>query len=95
MVFEIRNENGTVFLSGRLDASQVDKAKGAFEDLGDKTVTADFSALDYISSAGIGVILATYKRLTDAGQSLRLVNMTDRIKNVFKFAGLDKILTIE
>ena len=94
-MFEIRHENGTVYLSGRLDAAQVDKAKGAFENLGDKAVIADFSGLDYISSAGIGVILAIYKRLTDGGHTLRLVNMTDRIKNVFKFAGLDKILMIE
>ena len=94
-MFETRNENGTVYLSGRLDAAQVDKVKEAFESLGDGTVIVDFSALDYIASAGIGVILVAYKRLADAGHTLRLVNMTDRIKNVFKFAGLDKILTIE
>lgn len=94
-MFEIRNENGTVYLSGRLDAAQVEVAKGEFENLKDGAVVADFSGLDYISSAGIGVILTVYKRLNDAGHTFRLINMTDRIKNVFKYAGLDEILLIE
>ncbi len=88
------DENGTVFLTGRFDASQVDTAKEFLGKLNDSTV-ADFSGLEYISSAGIGVILVTYKRLHDAGRTLRLVNLTDRIKNVFQYAGLDKVFIIE
>ena len=88
------DEDGTVFLAGRFDASQVDKAKETLGTLQDST-RADFSGLEYISSAGIGVILITYKRLDDAGKTFKLVNMTDRIRNVFQFAGLDKVFTIE
>jgi len=88
------DDDGTVFLAGRLDASQVDKAKQTLGGLSDSTV-ADFSGLEYISSAGIGVILVTYKRLHDAGKTFKLVNMTDRIKNVFQYAGLDKVFMIE
>jgi anti-anti-sigma factor len=88
------DENGTVFLTGRFDASQVDKAKEFLGKLND-SIVADFSGLEYISSAGIGVILVTYKRLHDAGRTLRLVNMTERIKNVFQYAGLDKVFIIE
>jgi len=88
------DESGTVFLAGRFDASQVDKAKEVLGKLSASSI-ADFSGLEYISSAGIGVILVTYKRLHDAGNTLRLVNMTDRIKNVFQYAGLDKVFMIE
>jgi anti-anti-sigma factor len=88
------DENGTVFLTGRFDASQVDKAKEFLGKL-NASIVADFSGLEYISSAGIGVILVTYKRLHDAGRTLRLVNMTERIKNVFQYAGLDKVFIIE
>ena len=87
-------EDGTVLLSGRLDASQVQKAKEGLAGLDGPSIL-DFSGLEYISSAGIGVILATYKRLHDAGHPLRLVGMTDRIRNVFRYAGLDRIFTIE
>jgi anti-anti-sigma factor len=88
------DDDGTVFLAGRLDASQVEKAKQTLGGLNDSTV-ADFSGLEYISSAGIGVIMVTYKRLHDAGKTFKLVKMTDRIKNVFQYAGLDKVFMIE
>ena len=94
MAFEIRHEEGTVFLAGRLDASQSDKAREVFDTLQRATVV-DFSDLDYISSAGISVILAAFKRLHDGGHDFRLVNMTQRIRNVFQYAGLDKIFVIE
>ena len=94
MVFEIRHDEGTVYLSGRLDAAQSEKAKAVFDTLNRATVV-DFSDLAYISSAGISVILTIYKRLNDAGHDFRLVNMTQRIRNVFQYAGLDKIFVIE
>jgi anti-sigma B factor antagonist/stage II sporulation protein AA (anti-sigma F factor antagonist) len=93
-VLEIRLQDGTVFLSGRLDASQAEKAKEVFATLNQSAVV-DFSELDYISSAGISVILAAYKRLNDAGFKFKLVNMSARIRNVFQYAGLDKIFVIE
>jgi anti-sigma B factor antagonist len=94
-MFEIKvGEAGVVYLSGRLDASQVDKAESVLGDL-DGSVVADFSELDYISSAGIGILMKAYKRLHDSGGTIRLVNMTPRVKNVFHYAGLDRIFTIE
>lgn len=84
-------EDGTVFLAGRLDAAQVDQAKKILGGLG-TSVRADCSALEYISSAGIGLLMVTYKRLHDAGHSFRLVNVTPRIRTVFQYAGLDKLL---
>jgi anti-sigma B factor antagonist len=94
-VLELRvGEDGTILLSGRFDASQVQKAKEGLDAV-DGPAILDFSGLEYISSAGIGVILATYKRLLDGGHSLRLVGMSDRIRNVFQYAGLDRVFTIE
>ena len=87
-------EEGTVRLTGRLDASQANSALARLEQL-DESVTADLSGLDYISSAGLAVILATYKRLTDAGHHFRLTNVTPRVYNVFRYAGLDKLLGLE
>jgi anti-anti-sigma factor len=94
-VLDLRTgDDGTVFLSGRFDASQVATAKAGLDSLDGPSVL-DFSGLEYISSAGIGVILATYKRLHDAGHSFKLVGMSDRIRNVFQYAGLDRVFTIE
>ena len=87
-------DNGSVKFSGRLDASEADRAKAELKSI-NRSVTADFSELDYISSAGLGIIVETYKRLHDAGHSLRLVHLSPRIRSIFVYAGLDKVLLIE
>lgn len=81
-------------LSGRFDASQVERAIQVFESLGGSPIV-DFSRLTYISSGGLGVLLGTEKRLRQAGGRLRLVNMDRHIRELFKYAGLDKVFTIE
>jgi len=89
-----RNENGTVLLEGRLDASQVEAASGVLDTLTASCVV-DFSHLDYISSAGLGVLLKTQKRLGSTGQTLKLVNMNKMIRDVFRIARFDLIFPIE
>ena len=94
-MFEIRFVNSThVKLVGRLDASQAENATAALKSLSG-SATADCSELEYISSAGIGVLIETFKRLRDLGYTLTLANMTPRVRNVFAYAGLDKVLRIE
>ncbi len=85
--------NDEVLLAGRFDAAQVDKAKSFFNGLSEGK-TLDFARLDYISSAGLGVLLATQKRLQDRGQSLRLVNLNSHIRDVLRFSGFDQIFEI-
>ncbi len=89
-----RGENDRVLLSGRLDASQVDRLKGVL-DMVTQSCVLDFSGLEYISSAGLGVLLATQKRLGDSGHSLKLVNLNKHIRNIFAVAGFDFIFDIE
>jgi len=55
----------------------------------------DCSELDYISSAGLGVLIELHKRLVAAGQTLTLANLVPRVRNVFMYAGLDRLLNIE
>ena len=94
-VFTIRSESqGVVRLAGRLDASQADKAK-AFLDSLNEPLVLDFSNLDYISSAGLSVLMITLKRLESGGHTLRFRGMPDRVRNVFRYAGLDTVFTIE
>lgn len=87
-------DNGHVRLVGRLDAAQADHAQKALRDLSGHVV-ADCTELDYVSSAGITVLLELHKRLSKDGQSFRLVGMNPRVKTVLVYTGLDKILAIE
>lgn len=86
-------DDDVVTLSGRFDAAEAEKARQFFMSLtGGKVV--DFAGLDYISSAGLGVLLAAQKRLSDRGAALRLVNVNGHIRDVFHFSGFDQIFDI-
>ncbi len=94
-MFELKiKPDGQIALSGRLDASQSDKAKAEFDKVTASAVV-DFRDLEYISSAGLGVLFATQKRLKDAGQGLKLINMNQHIRDVFRYARFDLIFDIE
>jgi anti-sigma B factor antagonist len=93
-MFEITmNEDNQAALSGRFDASQVEKASHFFEKIA-RTTVVNFKELDYISSAGLSVLLATQKRLSEKNQQLKLTNMSNHIRDVFKYAGFDMIFEI-
>ena len=83
-----------VVVSGRLDASQSGAAQ-AFLDTVQGAVTLDCHHLEYISSAGLGVLLKTQKRLTAGQGKLRLSGVSHHLRDVFRFAGFDRIIEIE
>lgn len=87
-------EAGRIHLAGRFDAAQVQKAEAFFHSIQSSCVV-DFEGLDYISSAGLGVLLGTQKRLMQTGEALKLVNLNPHVKNVFLYAGFDRVFVIE
>jgi anti-sigma B factor antagonist len=94
-MFDIRlNQSGEVLLSGRFDGAQVDKAKAVFDRVA-ATTSVDFKDLSYISSAGLGILMATQKRLKANGQTLRLRNVSGHIRDVFHIARFDLIFELE
>lgn len=87
-------EAGRVKLTGRFDAAEADQALAKFRTL-NESLTVDMADLEYISSAGIGVLVDAWKRLNAAGHTLTLVGLRPRVRNVFAYAGLDRLLKIE
>jgi anti-sigma B factor antagonist len=87
-------QDGQILLSGRLDASQAEKAKREFDQI-TKSAIVNFKDLEYISSAGLGVLFAAQKRLKDSAQGLKLINMNQHIRDVFRYARFDLIFEIE
>ena len=93
-MFEItRDDEGTISLNGRLDASQVDSARAVFDQV-TESCRIDFAGLSYISSAGLGLLFGTQKRLVDSGGGLTLVNLSPHIREIFQIAGFDNIFEI-
>lgn len=94
-MFEIKMaEHDEILLFGRFDASQVEKARKVFANL-ETTHTVSFKDLEYISSAGLGVLLETQKRLDEEGHCLKLKSMNAHVRDIFKWAGFDMIFHIE
>lgn len=88
-----RRADGILALAGRLDAAQAPRLQQALDGLTGPS-TLDFARLEYVSSAGLGVLLKTQKRL-GAGGGLTLVNVSAHILDVFRYSGFDQIFRIE
>ena len=84
-------------LNGRLDSNTSQgfeqKLFQAISD-GSKTMVVDFKELDYISSAGLRVILKATKAIKREDGRIMLCSMQDYVKEVFEIAGFDSFLPI-
>ena len=94
-MFEIRFDGpDRILLSGRFDAAQEEVAE-AFLNAVEGSAVIDFTKLSYIASNGLGLLFATHKRLLDAGEALKLVNLNPHLREVYKLTGFDTIFEIE
>ena len=86
----------TIALEGRLDTTTAPLLVGELKDsLADITeLVFDFSKLEYISSAGLRVLLVAQKAMNKQG-SMVIRNVNDVIMEVFEVTGFSDILTIE
>lgn len=84
-------------LNGRLDAHTAkifeDRLIPSIEQ-GQKKILVDFSELDYISSAGLRVLLLAARKLSEAGGKIALCGMKPMIKTVFDIAGFSAVFPI-
>jgi len=85
---------GEIKLSGRFDASRADEAD-AFLATVTGSCRVDLKDLEYISSAGRGILLKAQKRLMASKNGLVLANMNKLVRDIFRLARFDMIFTIE
>ena len=85
---------GVIVFRGRLDTAQAEKAR-SFIDARPEIGVFDFGELEYISSAGLGVLLVAHKRLMRTGGALKLINVNNHIHDVFHYSGFIKLFEIE
>ena len=98
MTIEIKRtaEETTIEIVGRLDtttAPELDKIIN--EDITDvKNLVLNFKGLEYISSAGLRVLLGAQKKMQKIG-TMKLINVREEVMEVFEMTGFADILTIE
>lgn len=94
-MFDItRAPDGAVLMRGRLDAVSVPVAREFFAGVSG-SARIDCADLDYIASAGLGLLAAVQRRLRDAGQGLTLCRLSPHVREVLDLAGFTAILEIE
>ena len=94
-----KNQNGTaleIALEGRLDTMTAPELEAELnKDLGSvESLTLDFSKLDYISSAGLRVLLSAHKAMSSKG-GMKVTHVNEIVREVFDVTGFADILTIE
>ena len=93
-----KNINGNelvIKLEGRLDTNSSLNLEKEISDLtGIENLVFDFNLLEYISSAGLRILLACQKKMNLQGKMV-VKNVNDEIMEVFNITGFSNILTIE
>lgn len=86
----------TIQLEGRLDTTTAPQLEAVLEDAleGVSALSLDFSRLEYISSAGLRVLLSAQKRMNRQG-SMRITHVGEVIMEIFEVTGFTDVLTIE
>ena len=86
----------TVILSGRLDTTTAPVLESELKAsvAGVEKLVLDFAALDYLSSAGLRVLLATQKIMNKQG-CMVVTNVNETIMEIFEVTGFSDILTIQ
>ncbi len=86
----------TLKMEGRLDTTTTPQLEEELKTAlnGIKTLVFDFAQLEYLSSAGLRVLLATQKQMNQQG-SMTITNVNATIMEVFEVTGFVDILTIQ
>ena len=92
-----RDDVTIVVFAGSLDSKTSPQVQQALDGIvagGGRKLLIDFTALDYISSAGLRVLLGTAKRLSGVGSALRLFGLNESVREVFQISGFSAIFAV-
>lgn len=97
IIKNINDNKGVIQVLGRVDtitAPEFDKeVKEIIDDI--KELCLDFNELEYISSAGLRVLVSVQKLMNKKGGELVVKNVKEEVMEIFEVTGFDDILTIE
>lgn len=83
-------------LSGELDHHSAEsvrvKLDNKLEELGEVNLLFDFSGVNFMDSSGIGVVIGRYKKISEYGGKVGIINLKPEIKRIFEMGGLFRII---
>ena len=96
-IFEKQGSVLTVKLEGRLDTATSPVLENELRQYldGVQEITMDFANVEYISSGGLRVLLATEQLLENRGGSMKLTHVNEHILEVFELVGFMDVVKVE
>ncbi len=87
----------TVAVEGRLDTVTAPDLEAELKVAldGAKELVMDFTKLEYISSAGLRVLLSAFKKMDAKGGKMKVTNINEMVREVLDVTGLMSVLTVE
>ena len=77
----------TVAISGRVDTVTAPQLEAEINLDGVKDLTFDFADVEYVSSAGLRLLVKTYKAMSSVGGAMKIANIRPIVKEVFDITG--------
>jgi len=96
--YEIIKKDKGYNIVGEIDISNCSDFKTRLYKIVEETkenLVLDFKGLDYIDSAGLGILVGTYKRLKETDRKLEIVQSSENIKKLFYITKLDTLIDIK
>ncbi len=93
---DIENKKMTAAIDGRLDTSTSPELESKLKDIpaGITELNLDMKDTEYVSSAGLRIILSLHKRMTKSSGTLYISNVNESVKEIFDITGFSDILDI-
>ena len=84
----------TLEITGRLDTTTAPNLEAVINEISEDTkeLVFNMAELEYISSAGIRVLLSAYKKMNQSGGIMRIEKTNDIVREVFEMTGLVEML---
>ena len=95
--FNKQDSNLTVTISGNIDTVTAPELDTKLQEnlSGIKDLILDFAAVDYISSAGLRVILMANQQMEDVDGNMTVKNVNEDVRDVFEMTGFDSLLNLD
>ena len=95
--FNKQDSTLTVAISGNIDTVTAPELDTKLQEnlSGIKDLILDFAAVDYISSAGLRVILMTNQMMEDVEGEMTIKNVNEDVRDVFEMTGFDSLLNLD
>jgi anti-sigma B factor antagonist len=94
IIVELLNNVANLKVEGRLDTITAPELDKKINELDAKGIVLDFANLEYISSAGLRVLLSTHKKFVKLN-GMKVTNVKSEVMEIFEMTGFADILDIE